>query len=413
MYPPSDHGPTVLAIFVLTYVGLAAGRIPGLRLNRTGIAVLGAIAVMIASGSSSQQVLSSVNWPTLLLLFGFFVLSAQLRLSGVYDRIAQAISSRVDQPGRFLAYLIAATAVLSAFLNNDIVCFVLTPVVGVALVRKGLDPVPCLIALAAASNMGAAGTLIGNAQNMMIGSVANLSFARYMLWSAAPVAISLAIIYFFARRAPRAAAPAVDQALIEPADPIHPLDRYHAGKGIVILVVVVGLFFTSIPREITILVAAGIHLLSHKNRTEDILALVDWQVLVLFISLFIVSGAFQATGYGLTLVHGMQGLGFDPAKPINEAVLTAGLSLIINNAPAVMLLVRILPVAHATTAYILAIANSFAGSAILTSSVANLIVIQQARRLGIVISFGAFARMGIPITIASLGVLVGWAALVG
>jgi Na+/H+ antiporter NhaD/arsenite permease-like protein len=405
----ADHRPVILAIFILTYVGLAIGRIPGLRLNRTGIAVLGSIAMMILSGDTSAQTLANVNWPTVLLLFGFFVLSAQLRLSGLYDLVARRISGRLDDPSRFLAYLILATAFLSAFLNNDIVCFVLTPVVCAALVRKKLNPVPFLIALAAASNVGAAGTLIGNAQNMMIGSVAGLSFARYMMWSSVPVVVGLAAIYGVTRLAGGGGSPRIDPELVEPTEPAYPLDRYHAGKGLFIMVVVVALFFTSIPREVTILVAAGIHLLSHKFRTEDILGLVDWQILVMFMSLFIVSGAFQGTGYGLRLVQWMEGLGFDPVKPANEAALTAGLSLLINNAPAVMLLVRILPLAHATTAYIMAVANSFAGNAIMTSSVANLIVIQQARKQGIVISFGSFARLGIPITLIGLAGLVAWA----
>jgi Na+/H+ antiporter NhaD/arsenite permease-like protein len=109
----------------------------------------------------------------------------------------------------------------------------------------------------------------------------------------------------------------------------------------------------------------------------------------------------------------MEGLGFDPAKPSNEALLTAGLSVLINNAPAVMLLIKIVPIASMSAAYIMAVANSFAGSAIMTASVANIIVVQQARQQGIVISFGAFARQGIPITILALAGLIGWALLVG
>jgi Na+/H+ antiporter NhaD/arsenite permease-like protein len=109
----------------------------------------------------------------------------------------------------------------------------------------------------------------------------------------------------------------------------------------------------------------------------------------------------------------MEGIGFDPTKPHNEALLTSALSVLINNAPAVMVLIKIIPITHASVAYVMALANSFAGSAIMTASIANLIVVQQARQQGIVISFGAFARLGIPITVAALGGLVGWAALMG
>lgn len=413
MTAPTDHRPAVLAIFVLTYAGLAVGRIPGLKLNRTGFALLGAIAMMIFSGNTPEQIAAMVNWPTMLLLFGFFVLSAQLRLSGFYDWVAKPISDRLGAPTHFLAFLILVTAGLSAFLNHDVVCFVLTPVVATALLKRDIDPVPFLIALAAASNIGAAATLVGNAQNMLLGTVAGLGFARYTLWSAVPVFAGLVVTYWVTRLLRRPGPPHVSRDDIEPDGPEYPLDRYHMVKGLVVLAIAFGLFFTPLPREIVVLVAAGIHLLSSKFKTEHLLGLVDWQVLVLFGSLFIVGGCFQATGYGDHLVGWMAGLGFDPSRPLNETALAAALSVLINNAPAVVLLVKILPVTHAAVAYVLANANSFAGNVIMTASVANLIVVQQARRQGIIISFGAFARLGLPIAAASLGILVAWASLVG
>jgi Na+/H+ antiporter NhaD/arsenite permease-like protein len=179
--------PVILAIFAATYLGIAMGHVPGLKLNRVGIVMLGAIAMMIFGGATTGEAISFVNWPTVLLLFGFFVISAQLRLSGFYDRVAGGISARLDRPGRFLVVLMAVTGGLSAFLNHDIVCLVFTPIVGAALLRKQINPVPFLIALAIASNIGAAATLIGNPQDMMIGAVARLSFGSYMLWSCAPV----------------------------------------------------------------------------------------------------------------------------------------------------------------------------------------------------------------------------------
>jgi Na+/H+ antiporter NhaD/arsenite permease-like protein len=140
---------------------------------------------------------------------------------------------------------------------------------------------------------------------------------------------------------------------------------------------------------------------------------VDWPVLLIFMALFVVSGTFQETGYTARLVGWMEGIGFDPTKADNETLLTAGLSVLINNAPAVMVLIKIIPLTHASVAYILALANSFAGSAFMTSSIANLIVVQQARRQGIEISFGAFARHGIPIAVLSLGGLMAWSELMG
>jgi Na+/H+ antiporter NhaD/arsenite permease-like protein len=413
MNPAIDHRPAVLAIFVLTYLGLAMGKVPGLKINRVGIALLGAIAIMIASGSTPKDAAASVNWPTIFLLFGFFVISAQLRLSGFFGWVADWISKRLDAPKRFLAFLILATAALSAVLNHDIVCYVLAPVVGAALVRKNMDPVPFLVALAIASNIGAAATLIGSPQNILIGEVAGLGFASYMLWSLIPVLFGLSVIYFIIPLHARPIPPGIAAAEIQPESEAYPFNRFHVIKGLAILAVVIGLFFTALPKEVVVLVAAGIHLASAKFKTEDMLGLVDWPILVLFTSLFVVSGAFQTTGYGEQSVAWLQGRGFNPSQPANLAALTAGLSALINNAPAVMLLLKIVPITHASTAYIMAVANSVGGSLIMTASVANIIVVQQARQTGIAISFRAFARLGIPITLISLVGLIAWAHFMG
>jgi Na+/H+ antiporter NhaD/arsenite permease-like protein len=182
----------ILAIFLITYLGIALGRVPGLKLNRVGIALLGAIAMMILGGWSTASAGACINWPTILLLFGFFVISAQLRLSGFYDLVAGAVSVRLGNPARFLLLLMMVSAGLAAVLNNDIVCFVFAPIIGSALLRQQLNPVPFLIALAVSSNLGAGATLIGNPQNMMIGEIAQLSFGKYLLWSVVPVIFALA-----------------------------------------------------------------------------------------------------------------------------------------------------------------------------------------------------------------------------
>lgn len=177
----------ILAIFVATYIGIAAGHIPGLRLNRVGIVLLGAIGMMIFGGITTADAVSYVNWPTICLLFGFFVISAQLRLSGFYDKVAASLASQLAHPRRFLLMLMLVAGGLSAFLNHDIVCFVFAPIIGGSLVRKRINPVPFLIALAISSNIGSAATLIGNAQNMMIGQVTQLGFGYYLARSIAPV----------------------------------------------------------------------------------------------------------------------------------------------------------------------------------------------------------------------------------
>ena len=401
----------ILAIFAVTYIGIAMGHIPGLKLNRSGIALLGAIGMMIFGRVTTADAVSYVNWPTICLLFGFFVISAQLRLSGFYDLVAAALAYQLGHPARFLLILMLATGGLSAFLNHDIVCFVFAPVTGVALLRKQINPVPFLIALAIASNIGAAATVIGNPQNMMIGQIAHLDFGRYLLWSSVPVVFGLAaaygIIWLMSRK--NLQAPLPGQNVTVP--PTYPFNRLHTIKGIVILSVVIGLFFTSLPKEIIVLAAAGIHMASTRFRTEDLLGLVEWPILVLFIGLFIVAGAFQSTGYGEDAIHWLAQGGFNLNAPVNLTLTTTALSNLVGNSAAVMLLLKVVNLAAPATPYILALANSFGGSLIIIGSVSNIIVVQQAREMGIKISFWDFARLGIPVTLAALVGLLVWVAL--
>lgn len=402
----------VAAAFALTYLGIAAGRVPGLQLDRTGIALLGAIAVMVFGGLTTQTVIGLIDWPTMLLLFGFFVISAQLRLSGLFDALAAAIAGRLAHPRRFLALLMVSSAGLSAVLNHDIVCLAFAPVVAVALLRRQLNPVPYLVALSISSNLGSAATPVGNPQGMLIAQVARLDFLHYLLWSAVPVSFALGAAYAViwqlskGRLTSAAAAP-------PPPRPAHPLDRAHAAKGIVILVAVMLLFLTPLPKEWVALTAAGIHLASPKFRTRDLLAEVDWPILVLFMGLFVVTGAFAMTGDGGQAVAALARVGVDLGAPATLAVASALLSNLVNNAAAVMLLLQVVDVSHPSTAYALSLASSFGGSMLLVGSVANLIVVEQARVLGVRIGFGDYARLGVPSGLAALAGLLLWLAWAG
>jgi Na+/H+ antiporter NhaD/arsenite permease-like protein len=408
-----ERNTIILIIFAVTYLGIAMGRIPGLKLNRPGIALLGAIAMMLFGGVTTVQAVSYVNAPTVCLLFGFFVISAQLRLSGFYDRIAGAIADSLAHPLIFLAVLMGSTAGLSAFLNHDIVCFVFTPIVGAALLRKQFNPVPFLIALTIASNIGAGATLIGNPQNMMIGQIAHLNFGRYLLWSIGPVTLSMAAAWLVIWRISVKQWRDVPAARDELPQQTYPFNKIHTVKGIIILIAAVGLFFTSAPKEIIALAAAGIHLASTKFRTDDLLGLVDWPILVLFIGLFVVAGAFQSTGCGDQAVHWLAQGGFNLNAPGNLIMVTTVLSNAIGNSAAVMLLLKVANLAQPVVPYVLALANSFGGSAIVVGSVSNIIVVQQAREMGIRISFWDFARLGIPVTLAALAILFIWSRLMG
>jgi Na+/H+ antiporter NhaD/arsenite permease-like protein len=382
-----------------------------LKLDRTGIVMLGAIGVLVFGGLSMNDVVGFIHWPTIVLLFGFLVLSAQLRLSGFFDAAANRIAREFANPSWFLLVLMLVTAGLSAFLSHDIVCFVFAPVVASSLLRRRINPVPFLIALALASNIGAAATLVGNPQDMMIAQIAGLDFGRYALWCMVPVLFALGCAYAIIWMRSRHSLPAVAGAPSSTPLSQTPLDRPHTIKGLVILGIVIVLFFTPLPKELVALTAAAIHLASPKFRTGDILKLVDWPILVLFMGLFVVTGAFQATGYGDQALQWLASRGLDLQSLPALALVAAALSNLINNSPAAMLLLEVANITKPPAAYVLALANSFGGSLLIIGSVSNIIVVQQAREMEIDISFRDFARLGVPVTLAAMAGLIGWVML--
>ena len=380
------------------------GGLPFLRLDRTGVALLGAITLVAFGTLTPEEAAQSVHLPTLLLLFSFMVLSAQMRLGGFYTRVTLHIAALPLGPAALLAATMLAVAALSAVFSNDVVCLAIAPVLADACVRRGVDPVPYLLGLACAANIGSAATLIGNPQNMLIGQVLELPFAAYALEALIPVLASLAaawaiIAYRLEKKAlrPKDAAPERREAYAT-------FDRWQTAKGLTVAGTLMAVFlFTPWPREVAALTGAGILLMSSRLHSNKMLGLVDWELLVLFIGLFVVNHAFQATGLA---AQALAGVG-DDAPTLFAA--TFVLSNVVSNVPAVMLL---LPVATEPFAGpMLALVSTLAGNLLIVGSIANIIVVDAARRSGIEIDWRRHARTGVPVTIATLGITALWFAL--
>ncbi|MCX5754051.1 MAG: SLC13 family permease, partial [Candidatus Krumholzibacteria bacterium] len=185
----------VLAVFGFVYAGMILGRIPGLALDRTGVALLGAIVLVTFGRVTVPELSTVVDVPTIALLFGLMVVSAQFRMSGFYSRLVRRIAGVEASPPVLLALLVIIIGALSALLANDIVCLAVAPVLVEGCARRGLNPKPYLLALACAANVGSAATLIGNPQNMLIGQVLRLSFGRYLLDAGVPALLGLFVVW--------------------------------------------------------------------------------------------------------------------------------------------------------------------------------------------------------------------------
>jgi Na+/H+ antiporter NhaD/arsenite permease-like protein len=332
------------------------------------------------------------------------VVSAQLQLGGFYPWVALKVAGLPLSPAALVGAVVVIAGVLSSVFSNDIICLSMAPVLAAACTRRGLNPVPYLLSLACAANVGSAATLIGNPQNMLIGSALGLSFAGYLSEAAVPVLLGLAATWIVVVLQSRGRFAQVQPA--EGADEVEripSLDRWQSTKGLTVaLALLVVFLFTPWPREVAALVGAGILLTSRRMHSNKTLGLVDWEVLVLFTGLFVVNHAFQQTGLVGQLVGDLAGAGFPVERPLPLFVTTVVLSNVVSNVPAVMLL---LPVAkHTLAGPLLALASTLAGNLLIVGSIANIIVVDAAARRGIRIGWKEHARIGVPVTLVTLAI---------
>jgi Na+/H+ antiporter NhaD/arsenite permease-like protein len=395
----------LLVIFVLVYTGMILGEIPGLALDRSGIALLGAIAVLAAGGLTVDDAWTAIDEHTIALLFALMVISAQLRLGGFYTQTVRWIAARAATPESLLRWVVLAAGALSAVLANDIVCLAMAPMLIEICARRQVAAVPFLLALACASNVGSAATLIGNPQNMFIGEALRLPFGGFVAAALPPAAAGLVATWLIiawqwrGRWADAGAQTAGEEG--------RPFDRGQTARGLVMLALTVAAFlFAPWPRDIVALTAAGVLLLSRRLASREMIGLVDWHLLVLFIGLFVVNDAVARAGLLKELYDGLAGAGIDLANPAWLYAVTAVLSNLVSNVPAVLLL---LPGSSGPEAGpVLALASTFAGNLLIVGSIANIIVVEQARARGVKIDWRTHARTGVPVTLATLAIAAGW-----
>ncbi|MCW5654219.1 anion transporter [Hydrogenophaga sp.] len=406
----------IVAVFAIVYLGMFLGGLPRLKLDRSGVALLGAIAVIALSSLPVEDAARAIDLPTIVLLFAFMVVSAQMRLGGFYGAVTRQVGALPLSRGGLLAVLILVAGALSAVFSNDIICLAMTPVVARLCLQRGLNPLPFLIGLACAANIGSAATLIGNPQNMLIGSVLQLPFGSYVRQALPPVLAGLFVLWLWLVVGPGARATAgpaaVDAPFAAVADvpPEEPdFDPWQTAKGLLVAGALMAIFlFTDWPRDVAALVGAGVLLLSRRLHSSHVLGLIDWPLLILFMGLFVVNHAFETTGLAAQAVAWLGSQGVHLAQPGPLLVAGALLSNLVSNVPAVMLLLPHLAGAGEHAGVLLALVTTFAGNLLLVGSIANLIVADLARQQGITIDWKSHAVTGIPVTLLTLALVWGW-----
>ncbi|MEM7025323.1 MAG: SLC13 family permease [Pseudomonadota bacterium] len=394
----------VLGIFVVVYLSMILGRLPGLALDRTGVVLVGAIAIVATGRLDSQQAWDSVDIPTIGMLFGLMIVSAQFGSSGFYGQVTTRLSVLQVSDRSLLLVVIVVTGVLSALLTNDIVVFAMTPVLIAGCAHRKLDPVPFLLGHMCAANIGSAATLIGNPQVIFVGQRFNLGFSEYLIDAFVPVLISLVVSWAVICLVMRGSWSRDDSDIKAELPEYLP---YQALKAVLAIAAIVLIFvITDWPHDVVALTVAGLLLMSRTLQSRRMLDMVDWQLLLLFIGLFIVNHAMDTSGTLKTLLDWLSSTGVNLDNNVALYITTAIASNVVSNVPAVMLLAN--ASGSDLAGPILAISSTLAGNLLLVGSLSNIIVLNQAERVGISITWGQHAKIGVPVGLISLAVAGLW-----
>ncbi len=395
-----------LTVIGVTIVGVALGRYPFLRMNRATIALAGATLLMAMGAVSLDDAYSLLDLNTLTLLFAMMILNVNLRLAGFFELVGSRVVRLARTPRQLLALIILAAGVLSAIFLNDTIVLIFTPLVLEICRSLRLPPVPYLIGLATAANIGSTATITGNPQNMIIGIASGIPFVQFTA-ALAPVAlggllIAWAVIVLVYRRELTGAG--LEQAPdVQVTIQVALLRKCAAATALMLVAFVAGV---QIP--LAALVAAGLLLITRRWEPERIFAEIDWSLLVFFAGLFIVTGTLETRGMSAQLFRLLQPLAEQGIVALSLVAVV--LSNLISNVPAVLLFRPFVPgfAAPVQTWLGLAMSTTLAGNLTLLGSVANLIVAELARRRGVELSFAEYTRSGALITLLSLALGILW-----
>ncbi len=391
-------------IFLASYLVFALGKFPGLKIDRPGAAIVGAVAMFAFRILEPDDSLKFINFSTVVLLFAMMLIVGNLHLVGFFEWNAEMVLRRL-KPSQLLPAVIFTSGLLSAFFVNDIVCLVMVPFVVSITRRMRLSPMPYLLAVATASNIGSVATITGNPQNMLIGSFSGISY-RDFLFHLGPIAviglaIDWAILHWVHMRN------VTLQAETGDAIPLPTLDLSRLTKPVIVVTAVVIGFFAGVPPAMMAALGAAALLITRTLEPQKLYREVDWGLLVFFVGLFLIVGGAENAGIVRKMLELAQHWNLQKLGVF--AIVVGCVSNVVSNVPAVMLLKSLIPgFSDPHTAWLaLAMASTLAGNLTITGSVANIIVVESAKP-DVDIGFWDYFRAGLPITVATLAVGIAW-----
>ena len=388
-------------VFLASYLVFALGKFPGLKIDRPGAAIIGAVAMVACRIVQPSQALHFIDFGTIVLLFAMMLIVGNLHLVGFFEWNAEVVLRRL-RPARLLPAVIFTSGLLSAFFVNDIVCLVMVPFVLSITRRMKLPPLVYLLAVATGSNIGSVATITGNPQNMLIGSFSHIGYRDFLL-HLGPVAIVGLFVDWAVLHWVHLLSPA--QLAATEAIPLPALELSRLTKPVIVVSAVVAGFFLGVPPPTMAALGAATLLITRTLEPQKLYKEVDWGLLVFFVGLFLIVGGAENAGIVDRLLRFAQH--WNLQHTVVFTVVVGVLSNLVSNVPAVMLLKSLVPgFANPHSAWlILAMASTLAGNLTITGSVANIIVVESAKP-EVNVGFWDYFRVGLPITLLTM--LFGW-----
>lgn len=391
----------VVLIFVLLIFTL--GKSPIFRVDRTG-SVLIAVAILLGTNNNSfSELISFVDFQTIVILFCMMVIVTNLRLAGMFELVGKLISNYIKNERQLLLAIIFCGGFLSSIAINDIVCLLFTPVVIMVCNDFNLSPKPHLIGLAIASNIGSAGSLIGNPQNILVANLSSLSLGFYIVQTVPIVIFGLMLTYgciFFKYRT------TFSENLIAPKNNKFFYHKYLLLKSGMVLLSIIIAYASGYSLLIATIIGATLLLLTRRVKPNKIYQGIDFNLLIMFIGLFALIGSVEKSGILEFFLKNIN------STVQNSFAFFVGLTVIISNTvsnvPAVLLLKNLIPQNNAEFWWTsLALISTLAGNLTLFGSMANLIVVEVAKSKNIKISAWEYFKIGCPITIILVALAYG------
>jgi Na+/H+ antiporter NhaD/arsenite permease-like protein len=393
-------------IFVLAYAGIALGRIPGLRLDRAGIALVGAVLMVTIGALTPSEAYEAIDFNTIVLLLGMMIVVAHLKLSGFFRLVASWALERAHSPLVLLAIVSVTTALLSAFLVNDAICLIMAPLVIEVTRALKRNPIPYLLAVATASNVGSAATITGNPQNMIIGVVSRIPYTSFAA-ALAPIAIAGILLVIVLVASLWWAEFGVRERFTARPAPVR-VHQWQMAKAVAVTLAVIALFFCGMPVAEAAILGGALLLITRSIKALKVYREIDGSLLLMFAGLFVIVAGAEKVLLTPQMIGAVQSFHHENVWILTAV--TAVLSNLISNVPAVLALkpfVQTLADPHRAW-LVIAMSSTFAGNLTLVGSVANLIVAERARATGVEISFGTHCRVGVPLTLLSLALGAWW-----